>query len=107
MREKKEQIRMLPMVGRLTPLVFRQAPVLSVWMILLAGLHSLAQMVSVPVNQICFDRVTALAQGEAGLPYALWGLLLVGAAGILREALNGIDNYLMYVYFVKVAVKLQ
>ncbi|MCI8351499.1 MAG: ABC transporter ATP-binding protein [Oscillospiraceae bacterium] len=107
MREKKEQIRMLPMVGRLTPLVFRQAPVLSVWMILLAGLHSLAQMVSVPVNQICFDRVTALAQGEAGLPYALWGLLLVGAAGILREAMNGIDNYLMNVYFEKVAGKLQ
>ena len=86
--------RMVPKVARVSPRVFFIWQILSIF-------HGAAYGVIAPVTQVFFDRAGAFALHKTALLTVVTALAVLGIAHIIKQALNGIGNFIMMMYYRK------
>ena len=87
-------IKMLPKMWRVSP------GGLSAWQIS-EIIHGTAFGLTVPVTQIFLDRATDFAFQRSGFSAVVFWLAILGSAHMVKQALNGIANFMEHTFFLK------
>ncbi len=87
-------IKMIPKIVRVSPMGF------VIWQ-LAAVLHGLAYGVIAPVTQMFFDRAAGFATREVELAVVASGLIILGMMHVIKQALNGVANFIPMMYYRK------
>jgi ATP-binding cassette subfamily B protein len=85
---------MIPQIARVSLWVF------ITWQVL-AVLHGLAYGVIAPITQRFFDQATDFAAHKTGVSTVISGLVFLGLAHVVKQALNGIANFMPMMYYRK------
>lgn len=85
---------MIPKIVRVSPLFFISWQILGI-------LHGIAYGVIAPITQNFFDKATAFASHRTVLSEVITGLIVLGLAQVVKQALNGIVNFMVMIYYRK------
>jgi ATP-binding cassette, subfamily B, bacterial len=105
--DKKGQIRKQKSGSLLKLILFalkinlRTMPVLFIGINIISILHGVSQGFTTLAMQKFFDAVEGVVNNKGTIQYAFWMIALLGAAYIVKELLNAVDNYLYDVVFTR------
>ncbi|MDR1439276.1 MAG: ATP-binding cassette domain-containing protein [Clostridiales bacterium] len=85
---------MIPKIARVSPWVF------VLWQAL-AVAHGVAYGIIAPITQNFFDNATDFALHKTELATAISGLAFLGLAHVVKQALNGVANFMPMMYYRK------
>lgn len=86
--------KVIPKFVRVSPITF------IIWQII-AVVHGIAYGVIAPITQNFLDKATAFASHKTSLAIVITGLIILGLTHVVKQALNGVANFMNMMYYRK------